>query len=489
MSSCHLAGPYIYGIICEYHVLVVYWGLDWWFNLEWRWWWWWWWWWWWVWCCYTLPHSERDVSLGGMVIVSLSCCSACPALFLIQTSSALQSLSSPSSSHKSPSSPSPCHLTRYCILWPLCRSSTILSTKNSCVPSMIMGFGGWRACEGKRVLLFSWKGFTLDVWKMGIWLESFGNASITVECCSLVAIMLYRPSNWGMNLATCSSSPDLYNCRWLVVNSTTWSPTLKGNDSCRCEFSWCACCTFAVRRLSWASIWRGCICVMSSQAEGSGWSSSGGSIEGSIHTGLLKCSWNGVNPVDAFIVFLSTSLSPHPCPLLFLSHTLKFPNATIDSPVYLPTLVSDTHVIPVLPHQCLACSWNLSWQPLDTLDLVLFTSWPLPFLSCWPHVSLKESNASLCHPLRICLMSLHHQIFPHQSHPPKLNQMLPLLKPSTLQIHLTITSSSQNDQQECPIPKSPPFSIPSYPALPWWLEGRSPQKSCKNSKVTVLTTS
>ena len=75
--------------------------------------------------------------------------------------------------------------------------------------------------EGKRVSLFSWKGLTLEVWNIGKWFNSFGNVSVTVECRSLMAIMGYGPSKWGMNLAMRSSFPDLYNQRRCAVDNTT----------------------------------------------------------------------------------------------------------------------------------------------------------------------------------------------------------------------------------------------------------------------------
>ena len=195
----------------------------------------------------------------------------------------------------SPSGPSPRHLTRYCLLWPLLCLSMILSMKNSWVPLMVMGFGGCSAWDRKRSSLFSWNGLTSEVWKMGKWCESFGRASVTVECFLLVLIIGYGPSNQGMNLATCSSFPDLYIWWQCAVESTTQSPVLNGNWSCRCTFSWCACQTFAVRRLSCASIWRGCICVMSLRPVGLLWSSLQGSIGGSIQTGL---DWEATEPMQ-----------------------------------------------------------------------------------------------------------------------------------------------------------------------------------------------
>ena len=57
--------------------------------------------------------------------------------------------------------------------------------------------------------LFLGKGLTSDVWKMGNACDCSGNASVTVECVSLVATIGYGPSNWGMNLAMRGSSLDL----------------------------------------------------------------------------------------------------------------------------------------------------------------------------------------------------------------------------------------------------------------------------------------
>ena len=116
-----------------------------------------------------------------------------------------------------------------------------------------------------------------------------------MECCSSVAVMRYGPSKRGMNLATRGSSPDLYVCRLCAVDKTTRSPTWNGKLVRRCQFSWCACVTFAAIRLSCASIWMGAIRVMTSIAEGSVSSRfSGLSSGGSIRADFLKRNWNGV---------------------------------------------------------------------------------------------------------------------------------------------------------------------------------------------------
>ena len=83
---------------------------------------------------------------------------------------------------------------------------------------------------GKRVLSFSLKSLTLEVWKTGKFAEWSGSFSVTVKCHSSVAVMLYSPSNLGMNLATWCSSPDLYSLRRFAVDNMTRSPTLKGNE-------------------------------------------------------------------------------------------------------------------------------------------------------------------------------------------------------------------------------------------------------------------
>ena len=175
-----------------------------------------------------------------------------------------------------------------------------------------------------------------------------------MECCLLMAIMGYRPLKWGMNLAMCSLFPDLYNQQWCAVDNTTQSPIWKGNDICQCAFSWCTCCTFAVRRLSWASIWIGCICLMSLIAVGSVWSSSGGSIRGSICAGLPKHSWNGVNPVDALIMFIR------------LNHTVR---SAWTQPFWSHSTVNQMHWITVLFIRSLAPS-VLGWYAVDIFSFI-----------------------------------------------------------------------------------------------------------------------
>ena len=91
---------------------------------------------------------------------------------------------------------------------------------------------------GKRELLFSWKGATSDVWKTGNSHDWAGNASVTVECSLLVTIIGYGLSKHGINLAMHGLSPVLYTCLLFVVDRTTLSLILKGNDNCQWEFSW-----------------------------------------------------------------------------------------------------------------------------------------------------------------------------------------------------------------------------------------------------------
>jgi hypothetical protein len=60
-----------------------------------------------------------------------------------------------------------------------------------------------RAQVGKRLLLFSFKGF--DFRGVEYWEECglcVGRLSVTVECFSSVAVILSGPSKQGMNLAT-----------------------------------------------------------------------------------------------------------------------------------------------------------------------------------------------------------------------------------------------------------------------------------------------
>ena len=97
-----------------------------------------------VWCHYTPPCSEEDHGWGGMVIVrhGSSCSSgllAFPVLHTIHFSRASHSSSSSVSNQRSPSGPSPLHLTRYWVLQPFLHSSTIFSMKNSFAPSMLVG--------------------------------------------------------------------------------------------------------------------------------------------------------------------------------------------------------------------------------------------------------------------------------------------------------------------------------------------------------------
>ena len=103
-----------------------------------------------------------------------------------QVSNTLHSSRSPALSHKSLSGPSPHHHTRYCMPFLCLRSSTIFSMKNSWALS---GLRGCRAWLGNVELLFSSKGFTSEVWKMGKDLEWFGKASVTMKCISSVKMI------------------------------------------------------------------------------------------------------------------------------------------------------------------------------------------------------------------------------------------------------------------------------------------------------------
>ena len=272
-----------------------------------------------MWCSYTPPHSEEECGQGGIVIVSLGhssssslsscsspCSSSCSPPFASQVSNALHSSSSSSFSQISPSGPSPCHCTTYCALQPLRHSSTILSMKNSCWPSTFIGLGGCNAWVGKRELLFSWKGLTSDVWNTGNSRDCDGSAKVTVKWVSLVAIIGYGPLKHGMNLATHDFPPVLYTCLLFVVDRTTLSPIAKGNGSCWCEFSWYACRTFAVSRLSCTSSWSGCIWVIMSSTVCCRllFCECGMVIGGRICADFPKWSWKGVNPVEVFIVFI-----------------------------------------------------------------------------------------------------------------------------------------------------------------------------------------
>ena len=107
-----------------------------------------------------------------------------------QISSASQSLSSLAGSQMSPLGPSPCQRTLYCILLGRLRSSTILSMKCSCSPSIVTGSGGWRAHPGKSVSLFSWNGWISEVWNIGKAYELVPRSNVTVECFSLVESIL-----------------------------------------------------------------------------------------------------------------------------------------------------------------------------------------------------------------------------------------------------------------------------------------------------------
>lgn len=160
-----------------------------------------------------------------------------PALCACHLSNASQSSSLLTGSQRSPSGPSPCHRTRYCIPVHLWHSSMILSTIHSSFPSMFTGFSGCRARVPKRKLLFSWNSFTSDVWKTGKRVDLLGSTSICVECFSSVAMTVYRPSNWGMNLAMHGSSLNLYLHYLCAVERTMCSPSLKGNVNCQCAFS------------------------------------------------------------------------------------------------------------------------------------------------------------------------------------------------------------------------------------------------------------
>ena len=88
-------------------------------------------------------------------------------LWLIHVSSALQSASFSMGNQRLPLEPSPCLQTWYKVLCPCLHLSTILSMKSSCWPSTVIGSGGMRAWEGKRLLSFSEKGQTSEVWKTG----------------------------------------------------------------------------------------------------------------------------------------------------------------------------------------------------------------------------------------------------------------------------------------------------------------------------------
>ena len=112
---------------------------------------------------YGTQYSNSRRCVMGYVLL--------PGLDLIlrasHTSRASQSSTSLAGSHLSPSGPSPCHRTRYCVCFARRRSSTILSMKNSCSPSQMIGAGGCNARCGKRSSSFSLNGKTSDVWKTG----------------------------------------------------------------------------------------------------------------------------------------------------------------------------------------------------------------------------------------------------------------------------------------------------------------------------------
>ena len=227
------------------------------------------------------------------------------ALCANQVSNASHSSSSPMFNHRSPSGPSPCHRTRYRMPCLRLLSPMIFLMKNSCAPSTLTRFGGRKAWVGNRVLSFASKGFTLEVCKMGNSLDWFGRVRVTVKHLSSVETIRYGPSNWGINLATQWSSPVLYIWHLCDVNRTTLSLTLNGKISCWWAFSWWACLIFTVSRLSCAFSYMGCICVISSRAEGSVCLvSSRDMMGGKMCTAFLKQSWNGKKPVDAFMVFI-----------------------------------------------------------------------------------------------------------------------------------------------------------------------------------------
>ena len=186
------------------------------------------------------------------MIVNFGCCPVV-ASRVFHLSKASQSSSSPAASHSSPSGPSSRQRTKYCVCLPRRHSSTILSTKNSFALSIMIGSGGCRAHWGKRVSLFSMKGWTSDVWKTGKIFDVLGISSVTVECFLSAVTIWYGPSKRSINLAAHGLSPDLYSWGLCNVDSTTCLPTWKGNVSVRALFAWKACLIFAVRRLSCAS--------------------------------------------------------------------------------------------------------------------------------------------------------------------------------------------------------------------------------------------
>ena len=96
---------------------------------------------------------------GGIVIISLldSPSNSVFVLLEIHWSRAWQSLSSFSGSQMSPSRPSPLQWTRYWVFFPHCLSSTILSTKNYCCPSIKTGSGRERCTWGKGYHCFLWR--------------------------------------------------------------------------------------------------------------------------------------------------------------------------------------------------------------------------------------------------------------------------------------------------------------------------------------------
>ena len=122
--------------------------------------------------------------MGGIAIISFLDSSPASKFALLENHwlRAWQSSSSFSESQMSPSGPSPLQWTRYCVFFPQCLLSTILSMKNSFCPSIKMGLGGERACKGKSVLSFSLKGLTRAFAFMGTVSEMLFSMHVQIRC-------------------------------------------------------------------------------------------------------------------------------------------------------------------------------------------------------------------------------------------------------------------------------------------------------------------
>jgi len=111
------------------------------------------------------------------------------------------------------------------------------------MPSDVMiGPGLICSHDGNKAVSFSVKCLSCEVWKVGKILGEFGKSNVYAENSGMLLIILYGPSNQGMNLVMHDGSPAINSRRWCNVDHRVPStesytefydnPLLQWNFSC-----------------------------------------------------------------------------------------------------------------------------------------------------------------------------------------------------------------------------------------------------------------